>query len=222
MLAALAALAIAAAPAASPTPTDEECDALWDRTVAAAAPDLTPTDELRRGFLLKEKAQLARRCSGADREVLACDRRGTSTCHKPTDGGDVTGLARCVYPAVQECVQVARLTRARHDGAIEQLLKRIASGELAPAKGTLKLPPELNDLSLGGVALASKEGTDIDVVLLTFNERNTVLRGWMVSTRHMRFAVKDFPGPVQVGGATFDLTRIVDPSLAEVATPSKP
>jgi hypothetical protein len=221
MLATLAALALAAAPAVAPTPTDTQCDALWDETVAAAAPDLEPTDELRRGFLLKEKAQLARRCSGAGLGVLTCAKQGAARCRAKADGGSVTGLARCVYPAVQECVQLERLKRAKAEGTLDKLLARVRTGELTAAKGVLKLPADANDLSLGGVALATTTGGDTDVVLLTFNERNTVLRGWLVSTRAARFDPKAAPAPVTVGGASFAILRVVDPTLAEVATPSK-
>ena len=221
MVAALAALLIAAAPAPS-SPTAEQCDQLWDETVGAAAPDLTPTDELRRSFLLKEKAQLARRCAASSLEILHCPQKATAQCIAPVDGGSVVGLARCVYPAVQECVQVDRLARSRSDGSLDRLLARLASGELKPEKGVIKLPAEQSDLSLGGIALAEGAAPHVDAVLLVFNERNTNLRGILVSSDPARFVPSGKPPPeLKVGGVRFMVLRIVDAHSAEVQSISR-
>lgn len=206
----------------SATPSDEDCDQLWEDAATAAAPDLTPTDELRKSFLLKEKAALSARCLLATRAVLECPARASKTClakfPQPPDGGVAFGLARCVWPEVQQCVQEDRIRTAHTDGSIERLLAKVASGELVPDKGVLKLPEEFRTLSLGGLVLVDhkdKEKT-ARLVLLTRNERNTFLQGVLLSNEA---AFKPTP-TMKVGSVDFVLGQPASGGF-EVSTPTQ-
>jgi hypothetical protein len=166
----LAAIALLAAPAAPALNTAEACDGLWDQTVAAAAPDLDPSDDLRKGYLLREKTVLVEKCRGARAEVLSCPPQATQICGKrfpqPPDGGRALGLATCVYPEVQRCVQEGFLSAST--GPVGALLADLEAGKVAPDKGGLvKLTGERLLLSARGEALAEKHGKGWWVLLLT-------------------------------------------------------
>jgi len=166
----LLALALTAATPA-PMNTPDACDKLWADTVAAAAPDLDPSDDLRKGYLLREKQQLVMKCKGASSEVLSCPKQATSACSakfpQPPDGGRALGLATCVYPEVQRCVQEG-LIAASSTGDVAALLAELESGKVAPGKGGLvKLTGERALYSQRGEALAEKRDKGFWLLLVT-------------------------------------------------------
>ncbi|MBS2030222.1 MAG: hypothetical protein JST54_20130 [Deltaproteobacteria bacterium] len=167
----LLALALMAASAPAPVNDAAACEKLWDDTVAAAAPDLDPSDDLRKGYLLREKQQLVMKCKGASAEVVSCPKQATAACAakfpQPPDGGRALGLATCVYPEVQRCVQEGLIATASH-GDVAALLAELESGKLAPEKGGLvKLTGERMLFSQKGEALAEKHDKGYWLLLVT-------------------------------------------------------
>lgn len=156
------------APPAAPAPG--QCEQLWEDTVSAAAPDLEPTDELRKSYLSRERGLLLEKCARATPAVLACPAEATRVCSArfptPPDGGRALGLATCVWPEVQACAQ-RDFIRASH-ATIGALLAELQAGSLAPQKGgLLKLAGDRALLSLKGEALAEKRGNGFWLLLVS-------------------------------------------------------
>lgn len=165
----LLATLLLAAPARASPPTAGQCDQLWDDTVAAAAPDLDPGDDLHKSYLSREKAVLLSKCRAASPAVLQCPAQATRQCAKkfpqPPDGGRALGLATCVWPEVQACAQVQYLRGMQP--AVAAVLADVESGKLAAQKGLLQLTGERALLSLRGQALAEKRGDGWWLLLVT-------------------------------------------------------
>ena len=162
----LLALTLLSAPANAPG----DCEKLWDDTVAAAAPDLDPSDDLRKSYLSRERAQLERKCVAAGREALACPAKASRACAKrfpqPPDGGRAFGLAACVWPEVQACVQQSHLLA--QGAAVESLLAELEAGKVVAGKGgLLALPGAQRLLSARGEALVQKAGPGYWLALIT-------------------------------------------------------